>query len=89
MKTLSDLRKEIDTADEEIINALAKRFSVVSEIAKLKKNKKIEPLDKKRWNEVLQKVTIKTKQLHISEDLIKKIYEQIHHASLKIEEDYE
>jgi chorismate mutase len=89
MKTLSDLRKEIDTADEEIINALAKRFSVVEEIARLKKNKKIEPLDKKRWNEVLQKVVSKTKQLRISEELIKKIYDEIHQASLKIEENYE
>lgn len=89
MKTLSDLRREIDTADEEIINALAKRFSVVGEIAKLKKNKKIEPLDKKRWNEVLQKVTSKTKKLQISEDLIKKIYDEIHQASLKIEKEYE
>ena len=85
-----DLRKEIDTADEEILNALAKRFSVVREIAKLKKNKNIEPLDRKRWKEVLQKVTAKTKNItNIPEDLIKKIYEEIHQASLKIEKEYE
>jgi chorismate mutase len=89
MKTLEDLRKEIDTADEEILIALAKRFSIIKEIGIFKKNNNIVPLDSNRWQEVLQKVISKTKKLNIPEDLIKKIFEDIHQASLKIEEENE
>jgi chorismate mutase len=89
MKTLEDLRKEIDSADDELLSALAKRFSIIREIGLLKKNNNIKPLDTKRWDEVLQKMTSKAKKLNISEELIHKIYEEIHKASLIIEKDHE
>lgn len=88
-KTLEDLRKEIDDADEQLLLALAKRFSVIREIGKLKKEHNITPLDEKRWNEVLNKIITISKKYTIPENLVKKIYEEIHISALKIEKDDE
>lgn len=84
-KTLDDLRQEIDAADEEILTALAKRIQTVREIGRLKKEQKIKPLDEERWQHVRQKLSEKTKALNLPEDLIQKIYEEIHQSALKIE----
>jgi len=81
--------KEIDSADEELINILAKRFAIVREIGKLKLEQQKNPLDEKRWQEVIGKVITKAKKQEISEELIKKIYEEIHNAALLLEKTYE
>ena len=88
-KTLADLRKEIDTVDDELVNLLAKRFAVVREIGKLKKLQQIQPLDERRWKDVLQKITEKAKNRDIPQDLVKKIYDEIHKTALSLEKDHE
>jgi chorismate mutase len=88
-KNLDDLRNEIDKADEELLHALSKRFSIVREIGKLKKEKNIPALDEKRWNEVLKKIIEKTEEHNLPKDLITKIYNEIHNAALTIEKDHE
>lgn len=85
MKTLDDLRKEIDILDEELIQVLAKRTAVVKEIGELKKKNNIKPLDEKRWEEVLNRVLTHAKKHNISKELVKSIFEQIHKTSLAIE----
>lgn len=88
-KTLDDLRKEIDAADEELLHALAKRMDVVREVGKHKQQQQIEPLDEKRWQNVLQNITEKANKQNIPEDLIHTIYEAIHQSALKLENEYE
>ncbi|HSX08971.1 MAG TPA: chorismate mutase [Candidatus Saccharimonadales bacterium] len=88
-KTLEDYRKEIDKIDEELLHVLAKRFDVIRQIGKLKKENNIVPLDEKRWNEVIEKITGKAKHLNLSENFMKTIYEEIHKASLALERDHE
>jgi chorismate mutase len=84
-KTLDELRKEIDAADEELLNVLAKRAAIVREIGKLKKEQNLQPIDKERWQKVLQNITKKAKSLNLSEEIVKNIYEKIHQYALKIE----
>jgi chorismate mutase len=84
-KTLEDLRKEIDEADEQILSIFAKRFEIVREIGKLKYEQNIAPLDEKRWQEVVSKIIETSKKYHIPEEFIKNIYEEIHKTALKIE----
>lgn len=84
-KTLEDLRKEINKTDEQILSILAKRFAIVKEIGKLKREQNIAPLDEKRWQEVLEKIIETSKKHNISEELIKTIYEEIHKTALTIE----
>ena len=84
-KTLEEYRKEIDTVDEELLTILAKRFEIVREIGKLKKEKNILPLDEKRWEEVIKKINSKAKKLNLSNDFIKNMYDEIHKVALMIE----
>ena len=85
--TLEDLRKEIDEIDNQLLAALAKRMNIVREIGKLKKVKKLEPLDEERWQEVVNRMkTVATKH-KLPEDLVNKIYEEIHNVSLIVEKE--
>jgi chorismate mutase len=88
-KTLEEYRQEIDTVDEELLTVLAKRFDIVREIGKLKKEKKILPLDEKRWEEVIDKINNKATKLNLSKNFIKNIYDEIHKAALMIERNNE
>ncbi|HVA96750.1 MAG TPA: chorismate mutase [Candidatus Acidoferrales bacterium] len=88
-KSLDDLRKNIDAADEELLQALAKRIGIVHEIGKLKQQKQIAPLDEKRWQEVMQKITKKAKEHNLPTELIEKIFDEIHKSALSIEKSYE
>ena len=88
-KTLENYREEIDKIDEDLLNVLAKRFIVVREVGKLKKEKNIQPLDEKRWKIVLEKVKAKAKKYFLSEKFIEKIYEEIHQEALRIEKENE
>ncbi len=85
MKSLDDLRKGIDEVDIEIIHLLGKRMDLVREIGKLKKENDMAPLDEKRWQEVVKKVSKIAKDHSLSQDLIVKIYEEIHKTALEIE----
>jgi chorismate mutase len=82
---LQKLRKDIDKIDDNIVNLLSKRMSVVEKVGKLKKEHNMEALDTKRWDEVLATKLEKAKSLGVSEGLIKKIYNVIHDHALKLE----
>ena len=84
-KTLEELRKEIDSADEDLLKILSKRFDIVREIGKLKKEKNIPPLDQKRWDEVIKKIIQKAKKHNLPEQLIIKLYNEIHLTAIEME----
>jgi chorismate mutase len=86
---LEEYRKEIDKIDEELLQILQKRFTVVKKIGRIKKEKNIPPLDEKRWQEVLNKITKKAEKTGLSKNLVTKIYAEIHMTALKIEKDHE
>ncbi len=83
---LNNLRKEIDLIDDQLLQTLAKRLKIVSEIGLYKKELKLPALDKKRWNEVLETRIKLGKKLRLSEKLVKKIFEAIHEEALIVEE---
>lgn len=88
-KSLEQLRKEIDAADEALIKILAKRFAVVREIGKLKQEQQKAPLDEKRWQDVVQKIIEKARKHNIPEEQLKKIYDEIHKASIQLQKSHE
>ncbi len=53
---LKELRKQIDSIDEEILILLNKRVRLCIEIAKVKKKANLQLEDQKREHEILQKV---------------------------------
>ncbi len=88
-KSLKDLRNEIDAVDDELLKIIAERIDLVREIGLLKKEIKTQPLDEKRWQEVLTRIKIMALKYKLPEKLIEKIYEEIHQEALKIEKEYE
>ena len=82
---LKKYRQEIDNIDKEIIELLAKRFEIVKKIWKYKKQNNITPLQKWRWDEVLENRKQIAKNLWINEKLIENIWNLIHKEALNLE----
>ena len=83
---LDHWRKEIDAIDKQLLSLLAKRTEIIRKVGKFKKENKIKPLDEERWQEVLNNKLSQAKELKLPKNMIKAIYNKIHHYSLKIEE---
>jgi chorismate mutase len=67
------------------LKLFAKRFEVVAQIWSIKKELWLKPLDKDRWQEVLEKAILEWKKLWLDKDFTIDIWERIHKESLKIE----
>ena len=82
---LEEFRLEIDSCDKQIVELLAKRFEIVKQIGKLKKENNIPVIDSNRFQQVLEKVENIAFMLGISKDTIKDIYNVIHKHSCELE----
>lgn len=85
MKTIAELRVEIDLLDEELLKIIAKRMDIVREIGNLKKEKNLEALDKNRWQSVQKRIKEAAKNNNLSEEFVEKLYQEIHQAALKLQ----
>jgi chorismate mutase len=79
---IDDLRQRIDQVDEKILNVFAERMRIVRQIAAVKKQHHITPLQMTRWSELLDSRTQKGIELGLSETLLQRLYEIIHTESL-------
>lgn len=84
---IEKLRIEIDAIDRELVLQLSKRLDVVRRVGLLKKRHGIQALDKSRWQKVLAKISVAAKKQGVPENLLRSIYELIHEAALKIEDE--
>jgi chorismate mutase len=82
MDELNQLRNEIDSTDQKIVDLLVQRTKIVRLIGQNKAANKIQPLAQSRWEEVLKGVLIRTEQEGGNIDLVREIYEIIHKHSL-------
>lgn len=80
---LKHFRDEIDEIDNDIINCLAKRLQVSKEIGKCKSESHMKVYQKDRWQEVINKVAAKARDLGIDEDYLLDIWEIIHEKSIE------
>lgn len=85
MNELEKLRKEIDNLDEELIGILARRFEVIKKIGKLKKMIGEDPLDIKRWEELISSRILRGTLINLPSEFVKKLFSVIHDLSLEIE----
>ena len=79
---LAELRSKIDSLDSILIETLAKRMQVSSEIGKYKHQHNMPIVQTGRYNEVIQNRIELAEELGVSTDLVKQIYELIHEASV-------
>ncbi|OGH18848.1 MAG: hypothetical protein A3F31_04705 [Candidatus Levybacteria bacterium RIFCSPHIGHO2_12_FULL_38_12] len=82
---LEDIRKEIDEIDEELIKILARRFEAVKKIGRLKKLSGENPLDIKRWEEIISSRILRGTLVNLPSEFVKKLFGVIHNLSLDIE----
>ncbi|OGK35851.1 hypothetical protein A3A93_01200 [Candidatus Roizmanbacteria bacterium RIFCSPLOWO2_01_FULL_38_12] len=88
-KKLKSLRKQIDFVDGQIIELLAKRFSIVQEIGAIKKSSSKKPLDKKRWEKLISNRLKLAKGFNLDKNFVQDVWKRIHRQSLIIESDHE
>lgn len=79
---LQELRSQIDSIDDELLNLLAKRSEISSKIGNIKKENNLAVLQLDRWNTILSNHIKKGKSLGLKEELVKEIFELIHKDSI-------
>lgn len=80
---LERLRSEIDKIDQELIDILARRMSVVEEIGKYKKANRITILQLKRWNQVIRERVEAGELQGLSREFLLKLLEAVHEESIQ------
>ncbi len=86
MKTLIDLRKEIDEIDDHILDLIAKRQEVVKKIGTYKKNNNLPIVDNKREQEKLAVLKEKAEQVGTSYLLISQIWKILYNDAYSKEQ---
>ncbi len=84
---LKNLREQIDWIDKEILYLLFRRFTIVKEVWKVKKENNITPLQPWRWEEVLKEKIEIWKEYSLSKEFVEDIWNRIHKEALIMEND--
>lgn len=82
-QVLSALRSEIDDIDAELLQLLARRMNVSSQIGEYKKEKGLTVVQMDRWKQILANHLETGEELGLSKELINKVFEAIHLASIQ------
>lgn len=85
-KALENLRAQIDVIDNKILEQLGKRMVVADSIGALKKQKNVQVLQSKRWNEILGKMVLEGQEHGLSEEFVLKMFKAIHQESINHQE---
>jgi len=84
--TIEELRKEIDGIDTVLVESLAKRRSIVLDLARIKKENGIKIFDPSRERELKERITKRAVDLGLDEDFVLKLYDIILEKSKKEQE---
>lgn len=82
---LVDLRREIDSIDNELLELLAKRMRISSAIGTYKKEHGIAVLQTGRYNEILEKRIASGERLGMSREFMRTFLEAIHEESVRVQ----
>lgn len=84
-ESLEELRAQIDMIDDEILEIIQKRMSVVHEIGKNKKANNIRILQTDRWKQIIESVKQKGNSKGLSDEFTEKLFKAIHQESINIQ----
>ena len=82
-ENLTELRRQIDGVDEQLLELLAKRMRISREIGVYKKEHNMPVLQSPRYNEILENRTKSGVALELSPDFVEKIMTYIHEESVR------
>ena len=83
---LSNLRAQIDSLDNQLVDLLGKRMKVSDGIGALKKQKNVAVLQSNRWNAILGNMILEGEQRGLSEEFVLKMFKAIHQESINHQE---
>jgi chorismate mutase len=76
-KTLDDLRAEIDTVDDQILELLSKRFSITEEVGQYKATHDLPAEDKTREAKQYKRMKKLARELYLPEGIEKAVFEVV------------
>lgn len=82
-ENLSELRRQIDQIDEQLLELLAKRMRISREIGVYKKEHNMPILQSPRYNEILMKRADMGESMELNPDFVKEILQEIHEESVR------
>jgi chorismate mutase len=82
-ENLSELRRQIDAIDEQLLELLSKRMRISREIGIYKKEHTMPVLQSPRYSEILEKRSRMGEAMDLSPDFIRDILEEIHEESVR------
>lgn len=83
LKSLTTLRKQVDSLDEEIMDSLIKRMDLAKEFGQIKKQYNVSILQNERWQSVLKKMIAYGVDHGLSEEFILRIFKAMHQESIE------
>ncbi|UYZ65124.1 bifunctional 3-deoxy-7-phosphoheptulonate synthase/chorismate mutase type II [Hymenobacter weizhouensis] len=78
-----ELRQKMDVADREIIEALARRMSLVEELAEYKRENNVKILQLDRWQEIFASRRDWAGRVGVNEKFVAELYKLIHIESIR------
>ena len=82
-RDLAGLRGEIDDIDSELLQLLARRMDISAQIGEYKKSHNVTVVQMDRWKKILDDHVAVGADLGLSPELINKVFEAIHQASIE------
>ena len=85
LSVLDDLRHQVDEIDQQLLETIAKRVLIITEIGQYKKENNNTILQPERWFEILESRKSKGEELCLNEEFIDRILKTIHQESVRIQ----
>lgn len=82
-EALAQLRRQIDSTDQQLLSILSKRMRISREIGQYKKEHNLTVLQANRYQEVLEKRCAQGTLCGLSTDFVKRLFEEIHQESVQ------
>lgn len=86
LQKLNDHRKKIDTIDEQLLQLLEKRLTIVKQIADLKNQQNLPIRDTKREAVILDNIAVKAENLGLDPELAKRFFRTVINLSVEVEQ---
>ena len=82
---LRDLRIELDSIDERLVELLSGRMNIARAIGKYKKDNGLTVFQLSRWKEIMSSRKVWSEEMGIEQDFLRLVLEQVHKESIRIQ----
>lgn len=83
---LEDLREQIDEIDEELVEVISRRLSIMPEVAEIKRSRNVGIDQEGREREVIENIRKKAEERRMDPDFVERIMTEIISESKKIQQ---